>query len=167
MRWIRGVVVGLAAMGFAAVSEARQVSAQSGQFLIVQVATRDPDRLMASWNTPGDPPRLETQNSARRGETLEVFIIFQGCKGDAAGACRVTADYEVRKPDGSLYANVKGAEIYRGKQASPATFLMSGSSLGLRFEPQDPLGGYTVKATVTDRVAGVSVSTEQVLTATD
>ena len=167
MRWLIGGAVVMVAFSLGSAGQARQVSAESGQFRTVQVSTANVEKFLAEWAKPSEPARLETQSSARRGETLHTFIVFGGCKADAAGDCQVTVDYQILKPDGAVYADQKNVPIYKGKAPPTSTFFLSDSSLGLRFEPQDALGAYTVKAAVTDHVAKLTLSTQQVLTATD
>ena len=55
---------------------------------------------------------------------------------------------------------ITGADGFVGKNLQ-----LSSGGLGLAFEAKDPLGAYQVRATVTDHVSGLSLHTEQVLTA--
>ena len=141
------------------------VQAGVGDLKVIQVATTDPGKLMDEWATPGEGVQL-TSLGARtiQGKPIIVFIIFQGCRTDAAGNCNLTADYETLAPDGKIIGVVKGLPLLVGEaplgggqfQLCPAGYLMTADAKG-------PFGIYRVRATVTDHVAGVSVTTDQPL----
>ena len=152
----------------ASTSQARQVSAEAPPFQTIQMATTHPDEFLAEWEKPTAGVRLQTETTARRGEIIQTFLIFKGCKADAKGDCQVSADYLVLGPTGKTYADQKGSEVWLGKPAPPEErFQLSASNLAIRFEPHDLLGDYTVRIAVTDRVSGVTLRTEQILKATD
>jgi hypothetical protein len=52
-----------------------------------------------------------------------------------------------------------------GPPAPAYNLQLAESSLGFILEPHDPLGTYTLKATVTDNVAGTTLSVQQAVTA--
>ena len=140
--------------------------ARAGDFMAIQVATTDPDRLMADWQKPGAGIRLVTATTMMRNQPIVTFIVFGGCKPDAAGACNVTADFETIGPAGKTYDETRMAEVWVGHPAPPSQVLqLSVGALGLRIEDKDALGPYRVRATITDHVAGAVLHTEQVLTA--
>ena len=102
-----------------------------------------------------------------RNRPIVTFLVFRGCKADPAGRCNVTADFETIAPGGKTYDLTKGAQIWVGYPPPPGYSLqLSADGYGLRFEDKDPLGAYRVRATVTDRIAKITLRTEQTLTAT-
>jgi hypothetical protein len=95
-----------------------------------------------------------------------TFITFKGCRADAAGNCNVTADFNTVDPLGKSYGKTRTSEVWVGHPRPPDGFLqLSASAYGLVFEDKDPLGPYRVRAAITDHVAGITLHTEQVLTA--
>ena len=141
-------------------------TASAGDFAVLQVATTDPNALLAEWAKPTPGVRLTSSTRAARNQPIVTFIIFKGCKADASGACNLTADFTVTGPTGRIYSQEKAARVWVGRPPPPKQALqLSESGLGLRFEAKDPLGPYRVRTTVTDHVAGVSLHTEQTLTA--
>jgi hypothetical protein len=168
MRRLKYGLVGLAVLAVPSMGQARQVSAEAPPFQIVQMATTNPEKFYAEWAKPTPGVKLEAQTTAKRGQVLQTFLLFKGCKADAKGDCQLSADYLVTDPEGKTYADQKDVDVWRGKPAPPLeVFQLSLGNMALRFEPKDPLGGYTVRIAVTDRVSGVTLRTEQVLTATD
>jgi len=72
----------------------------AGDFAVVQLATTEPDKLMADWNKPTPGVSMVTNTRATRNQPIVTFIIFKGCRADAAGNCNVTVDYDTLGPDG-------------------------------------------------------------------
>ncbi len=140
-------------------------TATSGDFAVMQIATTEPEKLMADWNEPTPGVSLVTTTQATRNQPIVTFIVFKGCRADAAGNCNVTVDYVTLGPDGKTYDNTKAAEVWVGHPPAPGLNLqLSASGYGLRIEDKDPLGTYRVSATITDHVAGATLHTEQSLT---
>jgi hypothetical protein len=144
----------------------RPNTASSGNFAVIQIATTDPDRLTTDWakSTPG--VQVHTSTQAPRNLPIVTFIIFKGCSADPAGNCNVTVDYDMVDPTGKSYDHTVAAPVWVGHPPAPNYNLqLSASGYGIRFEDKDPLGAYLVRATVTDHVAGITLHTEQTLTA--
>lgn len=159
-------VAAMAAGSAAGQPAARPNTASAGDLSVLQIATTDPDALLAEWAKPTRGVRLTGSTRATRNQPIVTFIIFKGCKADASGACNLTADFTVTGPTGRVYSQEKAAKVWVGRRRPPNQALqLSESGLGLRFEDKDPLGPYRVRTTVTDHVAGVSLHTEQTLTA--
>lgn len=79
----------------------------------------------------------------------------------------MTARLGVTGPDGTPYGEVLDAVVWR-KPPAPVPNLQAGdASLGLILERDDPPGRYRVHADVTDRVAGLTVNVERVVTAAE
>ncbi len=139
--------------------------AESGGFSILQLASNDPQKFHADWDMPTPGVNLATISSTPRNKPIVTFIIFRGCRADAAGQCNVTVDFNVIGPDKSDYARQDHAPVWVGPAPKNEHFHLSQSEMGLIIEDKDRLGPYVVHAVVTDHVAGITLRTEQVLTA--
>ena len=147
--------------------EESPVAAASGQFAAIQIATTDPDRLVADWQKPSTSVALVTTTHAFVNQPIVTFIIFRGCRADASGNCQVTVDFETFGPDGKRYDSTRGVNVWVGHPpTADLSFQLSETGYDISFEPEDPLGSYHVHAIVTDHVAGIVLDTEQVLTVT-
>ena len=139
--------------------------ARSGDFAVWQIATVQPDQLMADWLKPTPGVAIPMATMTPRNRPIVTFIVFTGCRADAAGNCNVTVDFDTTDPAGKPYDHTN-AEVWVGHPPPVGKNLqLSSGGLGLAFEAKDPLGAYQVRATVTDHVSGLSLHTEQVLTA--
>lgn len=131
----------------------------SGSFGALLDFTKQPDELFAAWNKPGEyvniPPSADT---AHRGEVIMGVVFFTGCKPDPEGHCNAEVDYLILKPDGSVYGDLKGGELWRTKPAPTGSAIqLCADPLGVKIEPTDPIGEYTVRATVTDKNAALTL----------
>jgi hypothetical protein len=113
----------------------------AGDFAVVQLATTEPDKLMADWNKPTPGVSMVTNTRATRNQPIVTFIIFKGCRADAAGNCNVTVDYDTLGPDGKTYDETKAAEVWVGH---PPSARPQPTALGIRVRPtyrrQRPVG---------------------------
>jgi hypothetical protein len=141
--------------------------ASDDPFAAQQITTTDPDKLMADWQKPTPGVAITTSTVTPRNKPIVTFIVFSGCKADAAGKCNVTVDYLTKGPTGETYDTTNGAEVWVGKPPPPEHGLqLSAGALGIVFENKDPLGLYVVAATITDHVSGKVLRTRQTLTVT-
>lgn len=119
--------------------------------------TSSPETFLAAWAEPSSPdyaPAIETTDHVARGVPIHAYVFFTGCTPDRQGSCDATTDFVVLRPDGSEYANIPGVELWQGKPPPEEGSVQLGpASVGVVIEPQDPLGEYTVKARVCDRLA--------------
>ncbi len=141
------------------------VAETSGKFAAIQIATTDPDRLVADWQKPTASVALVTTTHAIVNQPIVTFIIFRGCRADASGNCDVTVDFETFGPDGKRYDSTRAVNVWVGHPATAdLSFQLSETGYDISFEPEDPLGSYRIHARVTDHVSGIVLDTEQVLT---
>jgi len=142
-----------------------------GDFGAMLVFTSEPDQFLEAWSRPPTDdyrPEMVLTGSTRRGETVAAFVLFAGCRPDSKGKCSSSVDFVLRKPDGSVYAEHVGAELWIDKPAPPPRRLQLGvANLMLRVETDDPLGVYRLKAEVRDHLANVELRLEQTLTVED
>ncbi len=116
-------------------------------------------QFFEDWNKP-DTPKLTTleKNKARRNVPIFTVILFVDPGTDANGAAEVTCDIIVRKPDGTVYGEQKDVVGWKGKYIVPAHNLqLTEGHMGIRIEPQDPSGIYTVEAIVRDKIKKIEL----------
>lgn len=116
----------------------------------------NPQQFLDNWEKPTAGVKLPTTESAPRGKPCGAFVVFAGCGADARGLADVVADLTVIKPDGKVYGEQKGVEVWQKKPAPQGKTLQLGvGQLGIVIEPNDPTGTYEIRAKVNDRVKGV------------
>ena len=142
-------------------------AAKSGSFAVVQIATANVDQFMAEWRKPTPGVKIHGTTQAHRGRPLATFIAFRGCRAGPAGKCNVTVTFSLRGPSGKI-DNYPPMDVWAHQpKPAPQMIHISRQSLGMTFNASDPLGVYTLKAAVTDHVAGVTLHTQQDLTVSD
>jgi hypothetical protein len=133
--------------------------ASKGGFGVAFMVTDDYEGFWNAWEGP-TPPQVSVTDRAERGKPVHAMLIFSGCKPAADGNCNLAAVYTITKPDGTLYGEPMATEVWGDAPAPNYNLQLSPANLGLVVEPEDPLGHYTFKATVTDHVAGVTLAIE-------
>lgn len=135
----------------------------SGDFGAQLFLTQDPQGFWEQWDRPPDPknpPRIVTADSGCRGDVVMGVVLFSGCKADEEGECRSLVDFKVLRPDGSVYADLPGGELWN-RPAMPTGYLQASvGNVAFRVEPDDPFGTYTIQATARDSVAGLALKLE-------
>lgn len=134
-------------------------------FSVLQVAVPDSAKFIAGWKLGAGGSSATTKTLAN--QPLFTFLIFKGCKADAKGNCDVVADYVIHRPDGTTNEENKGLVVWnKAAPTDPKKPYLSDGALGYGVDDEGPFGDYRVIATVTDRVAGTTLTTEQTLTIT-
>ena len=133
----------------------KSVGAFGAQLLVV----RNPRAFIEDWQKP-EMPQIDPVTIVQRGELLGAFVLFAGCKTDAQGTCNSEVDYFLYKPDGSLYAEMKGQPLWKEKAPPAPNMQLSRAILGIRLEKDDAAGEYTIKAKVSDLNAAISFELE-------
>lgn len=98
-------------------------------------------------------PQLRTAARVRRGEPLRVVMLYSGCapSPNNDGACDARMRLRMLGPDGQVALQEPARPLTTGgKPAAPGMLELAPLSLQLRFEPEDPLGTYTLHATLND-----------------
>ncbi|HEX7851133.1 MAG TPA: hypothetical protein VF485_15490 [Sphingomonas sp.] len=137
--------------------------AEKDGFGVMQVAAPDAAGFIAAWKI-GDGAKNESTRTVAD-KPLFTLLIFRGCKADADGKCDIAADFVIHRPDGTTNEDNKGVIVW--DKAAPADArkpTIGDGALGYGVDSEGPFGDYRVVATVTDQVAGTSVTTEQTLT---
>ncbi|MBN8815842.1 MAG: hypothetical protein J0J06_10385 [Sphingomonas sp.] len=132
-------------------------------FSILQVAVPDSAKFIAGWKLGAGGGSATTRTVAN--QPLFTFLIFRGCKANAQGNCDVVADYVIHRPDGTTNEENKDFVVWnKTAPTDPKKPYLSDGALGYGVDDEGPFGDYRVVATVTDRVAGITLTTEQTLT---
>ena len=128
------------------------------------VAAAEAERFLQEWHsTPTEHgPRLEIADSARRGDSVSVFIFYVGCADDApAGSeCPARADLRILAPDGSVYGEFRDQPLAPGVPTAPRMVQLSPLGLGIVFEPEDAPGRYRILADIRDPQRDLSLALE-------
>jgi len=101
---------------------------------------------------------LDPLTKARRGIPVYVTFLLSDPGVDATGAADLTFDMVVRKPGGEIFAQKNGVVCWKGKYDVPAHQLQFAKGyLGIRINPGDLPGIYTVEAIVRDNVKTIEL----------
>lgn len=128
--------------------------------MLVQLWSKNPDEFLKEWNQP-TPPNLKTSTTIERNKTIEAFVIFAGCKGDALGNCNLNGSYVIRDPDGAVYGEQSNIDFWSGPELAGKELRLSPVGARLTIEDREKLGVYTVRITATDRNSGATAVTEE------
>jgi len=120
--------------------------------------TDKPDELFAAWEKPGTAVPVKVIEVAKRGTPIVGVVFFSGCAVNKLGLCDADAVFRVFKPDGTPYSKEQEGELWAGKPPPPEGQLqLSVGAIGVRIEPQDPDGVYTVRAHLRDKISHAEV----------
>ncbi|HEM45492.1 MAG TPA: hypothetical protein ENO23_00435 [Alphaproteobacteria bacterium] len=109
-----------------------------------------------AWDHPPSSdyrPHISTTETAARGDTVSIVILFQGCQANPSGACQALADFRIVKPDGSVYADHPGAPLWSETPPRPGHLQLGAAQLHFEIEPNDPIGRYAIEVRARDMVA--------------
>lgn len=134
--------------------------AARGDFAVMMLVTPDAEAFFAEWQKPG-PPNVATTGRIVRDRPVFAMLVFSGCRAGADGNCRVSAEFRMKRPDGTPYGQVHRGVAWNGPPPPGRNLQLSMSSLGFKLDPPDPLGRYTITATLTDEIAGEALTVEQ------
>jgi len=117
--------------------------------------TDKPREFLDNWDKPTESVDIATSETAPRGKPCGAFIMFIGAGADKDGLADVVADLSIIAPNGKIYGEEKGVEIWQKKPASQGKKLGLGvAQLKFVIEPKDPAGKYQICAKVHDRIKG-------------
>ncbi|MFH0946216.1 MAG: hypothetical protein V2A76_13530 [Planctomycetota bacterium] len=144
----------------AATQEADNVKSKE-DFSAALWLTKDSEAFYEAMKRP-EPPVLRPTRLAVRGEPIETTILFWNPKVGEDGRARVTYDVLVKKPDGSVYAEVPDLVGIEGPCTQPPEADQLGSGfVTIIIEPDDPSGKYWVHATVVDHNRNVTLELKE------
>ena len=105
------------------------------------ISTLSPDDLKKQIAAEGG--KIEDTSEVERGGPVAAVVRYTGCMKDEAGACNITANVTVYKPDGSIFHEVKAVNLApTGRVAVP-----------LNIDANAGTGLYKVVVTVRDLTA--------------
>ena len=132
------------------------------------VFTDKPDELLAALEKPSPGVHLSETSTAVRGMPIVGVIYFTGCVANAAGNCELVARFTTKTPEGKLWGDPIGAELWVNLPPPGKDQLqLSKGNLGLVIDPGDSLGVYKVKAEILDRVSKNRMVLERDFTAVE
>lgn len=133
-------------------------------FGVMMHLTSEYQAFLNAWNGP-TPPHVSTTEEVTRERPVNAMLLFSGCRAAPDGNCNVTAKITVIAPNGSRYGDILEAQAWDGPPGPQYAMQLAKVSLGFKLDPEDSLGIYMIKATVTDAVAGTSVEVEKAVVA--
>lgn len=113
-----------------------------------------PKEFIEMWEK-SETPRIETISVVKPKQQFGAFLLFAGCLPDNHGQCDCEVDFDVYQPDGHLFIERKGLELWKQTVPPVKSFQLSVANLFLRMGTHNPPGQYIVKATVHDKHADV------------
>jgi hypothetical protein len=112
-------------------------------------------QVFQDWNKP-ETPKITPVEKVRRNVPIFTVILFVEPGTDTTGVANVTCDIVVRKPDGGIYGQQKNTVLWRRKYLAHSHVLqLSEGYMGIRIEPKDPSGTYSVEVVVDDHIKNV------------
>ena len=126
----------------------------SGDFGAMIFMTTDSQKMLDNWQAPTPGYHILDAENVEKGKPIEALVLFSGCSANAEGNCIAEIDYQILKPDGSVYAEYKNTELWRNKPALPKGQIgLSVDRVGLIAEANDPTGVYKITCVVKDLVS--------------
>lgn len=139
---------------------ARSVAGNEGHLRRAMFVTPDAEAFWKEWEKP-ETPHVVTTGRIARDKPVFAMLLFTGCRAGPDGNCRLTAKFRMKDPQGADYGEPSGGLAYSGPPAPGSNLKLSDATLGFRLDPPDPLGTYTIIATLTDEIAGIPLTVEQ------
>lgn len=117
------------------------------------IVTEKGNELFDTWDKPtGRQFNVEPVKVASRGKFLSAVVLFKGCHADRAGDCNVDMDIIAYDPNGKIYGEMSGVELWQRKPApDPGFTQLSRGFMGIVIEPKDPPGVYRVTVVARDK----------------
>jgi len=139
-----------------------------GAFGAQLIFTADEQALLKKWATPSETVDVDTVESVGINQPISAFVIFSGCKPDAANLCKVSMRFRVIQPDGKVYSETPPMEVWHDKPAPPGRSLeLSIQYLKVIIEPHEQRGRYTVQTQVRDDNTNTVLFLQKTFTAVD
>ncbi|UHQ21974.1 hypothetical protein LVB77_15015 [Lysobacter sp. 5GHs7-4] len=132
----------------------RSVQGFAGRLLLT--ADRDWEQ---KWNTPAEhTPRFDETDEVCIGGRLTMLTFLANPKVGDDGMTDVACDVLILRPDGSASTGAKDLPCFKVElKGDPTHIYLSATNLEFIAEPGDPLGRWTLRVTLKDRLRGVEV----------
>jgi hypothetical protein len=128
----------------------------------------DEQILFKKWDTPSETVNIDTVESVSINQPISAFVIFSGCKPDAANFCKVLMRFRIIQPDGTVYSETPVMEVWHNKPAPQGRSLeLSAQYLKVIVEAHEQRGCYTLQAQVRDDNSNTVLSLQKTFTAVD
>ena len=139
-----------------------------GNFGAQLIFTIDERTLFKKWGTPSETVDLDNVESVQINQPISAFVIFSGCKAASTGNCSVSMRFRVIQPDGKVYSETPGMEVWQDKPPPPGHSLeLSVQYLKVIVEPHEQRGRYTVQTQVRDDNTDTVLFVQKTFTAID
>lgn len=137
-------------------SEARAEAKGFSGFLLI---TPDAD-WQKKWETAADTiSHFDEAREAKIGQQVFVLLFFSNPGLKPSRLADITCDFDIARPDGTLALHKAGEVCFRGMlRGDPRNVYLSGPVIGFTGDPGDPLGEWTVRATLYDNLRRVSLT---------
>ena len=140
-------------------AKSKSFQGSSGDFGAMVLMTTDSQKVLENWSMPSPGVHILDAEQVEKGKPIEALVLFNGCAANKQGNCITEVDYQIVKPDGSIYAEYKNTELWRNKPAVPVGRLgLAVDRVGLIADPPDPVGKYKVRCVVRDLVSNTEFS---------
>lgn len=117
----------------------------------------DTPGLLKKWSGPVNSFEHASKTSAAREQQLVAAVLFANPGINIDGTSDITGDFRVLAPDGAIYGAQEGARIWEGDHPAQNMLELGLQVMGIRIEPGDPSGTYTVECVVHDNLKKVSI----------
>jgi hypothetical protein len=135
-------------------------------FGVAMFVTPDYEGFLKAWAGP-TPPNVSTTEQVSRGKPVHAMLLFSGCRAGQDGNCDVIVELGVTGPDGSQYGDIFKGTVWNGPPPPAYNLQLGRDGLGFILEPEDSLGTYTLKAAITDKVAGTTLEVRKAIAAVE
>ena len=121
--------------------------------------TTNSKKVLENWSMPSPGVHILDAERVLKGKPIEALVLFSGCTSNKQGNCVTEIDYQIIKPDGTIYAEYENTELWKTKPAVPVGRLgLAVDRVGLAAGAADPVGLYKVRCTIRDLVSKTEFS---------
>jgi hypothetical protein len=111
---------------------------------------------------------LDATTSVRVDTPFLLTVSFSGPGVTSEGNADVALDITITKPDGTTYFEAKDAPAWKGRYPySETSTQLAEAVVKLTIKSKDPVGRYTAKGTIRDKVKGIDLPIEKTFDVTE
>jgi hypothetical protein len=123
------------------------------------IVIKNPTEFVKEWLKP-ETPKFNSAKIVKPNESLGIIVLFAGCKPNSDGVCNTEVDYTIYKPDGKIYFERKGLELWKNVAPPKANIQLGKAILQFKMQESNLAGEYKIKAKVYDKNADISFELE-------
>ena len=132
---------------------------------VALVVTDKPNRFFEAWQKKDGKIPMGSCERVEKGIPVVTAVVISHCPTDSNGQCNLTADFVLKRPDGTEHAKNSAVDLWVGKPAPPEKSIVLGTGyMGIVFEPDDTLGIHTIVVTVHDLNSGAVLELTHTIT---